>query len=290
MSTATLEKKVVKAKKPAKVQRVQFEEKHITPKPSSKEVAKIAADIQVHQRLRVWHLKSRNMVQNRLRATVAGTIGYSTGMDKEERAKLFKQADKMIAKIVKGELESDLHALVCIAWQSVQAFDTEAKLHEGIMIGLVKQLPIAVWLADEQQRGLGCGFAAQVIGECGDLSGYVNPGKVWRRMGCAPYTKEGETWMGATWRGRANAEKGTVKLNAEDWSAYGYSPRRRSVAYLIGKNCEMQNKSIYRKRYDEAKTAIAAKHPDYKPGRCDNHAMLLAAKLFLKNLWIVWNK
>ena len=89
--------------------------------------------------------------------------------------------------------------------------------------------------------------------------------------------------------------------------AGGYSPRRRSIAYLIGEGLVKQNfvsggqgdgrlesesgsAGPYRSRYDQKKAEFAEKHPDYKPLRCHLHGMLLATKLLLKNLWIEWRR
>lgn len=60
-----------------------------------------------------------------------------------------------------------------------------------------------------------------------------------------------------------------------------------ALMYVIGEGIVKQNgEGPYRKRYDEAKVTFAAGHPDYSKGRCHSHAMLLASKLLLKNLWI----
>jgi hypothetical protein len=150
-------------------------------------------------------------------------------------------------------------------------------------------------------------FLAIVVGECGDLANYANPAKLWRRMGCSPWVFNGKTLMGATWK---SGKEG--KLPASEWELFGYSPRRRSISYLIGEGILRQNGSQearkayeiggvsyparlarlcgpYRARYDYAKNACAENHPDYKPLRCHLHGMLLGTKLLIKNLWIEWN-
>ena len=50
------------------------------------------------------------------------------------------------------------------------------------------------------------------------------------------------------------------------------------------------NKGEYRRRYDEAKAAYKARHPDYSDGRCHSHGMLCATKRLLANLWGEWRK
>ena len=273
----------------------------------------IVADLRVLQRQREWHLKSRNMISNRLVATVAGTIGYSSGMTEKERQKKFGEAKKVIDQIMEGEVASEVEEIVTTAMVSVVAFNRMKLVAEVKMEELVKQLEIAKWVAKPEQKGFGLLSLAKILGETGDLANYANPGKVWRRLGCAPYTKEGVTLMGATWRSRGK-KKDVVTLRAKDWEDFGYSPRRRSLAYLIGEGLIKQNKSIYRERYDTTKALAMKNRPDWtrcvkcdgtgkiKKGKCDNckgtgkvkmrchaHGMLLATKLLLKNLWIEWN-
>src|SRR5207253_1386283 len=101
---------------------------------------------------------------------------------------------------------------------------------EAKMKQLVVQLPVYAWLKQKEQRGLGVPNTAIIIGETGDLANYANPAKVWRRMACAPWEFDGKTKMGATWKGKKKGEA----LPKEEWTAYGYSPRRRSIAWLIG--------------------------------------------------------
>ena len=282
------------------------------PKLTTCDVAAVAAALQSLQRQRQWHLKSRNMVANRLQSTVAGTLGYHNGMDKKERAALYKQATKVIAAIKKGgPAESDMVAGIVKTTSIAIAGFQEMKLSlENEMVAIAKTLPVAPWVEAPEQRGFGLLFLGIVIGETGDLAGYANPAKVWRRLGCAPWTFDGQTLMGATWRGGKHG-----KLPSSEWESFGYSPRRRSIAFLIGEGIVKQNSFAsevepeeeeeessetekrykpvrdagpYRQRYDEAKVTFAAKHPDYKPLRCHRHAMLLGTKLLLKNLWIQW--
>ena len=253
-------------------------------------VSEISAELQALQRQRAWHLKSRNMIANRLQATVAGVLGYHSGMKEADRRKIFGEAGKVIKQIAAGEIASTLNSLVLTTVSAIDGFEAMKGHLEKEMVKLVKQLPVAKWVEQSDQRGFGLLFLGIVIGETGDLANYANPGKVWRRLGCAPWTKDGETLMGATWKSRSNA-KGVTKLHAEDWEQFGYSPRRRSIAFLIGEGIVKQNQGgPYRKRYDEAKAAIAAKHPDYSAGRCHAHGMLLATKRLLRELWIEWNR
>ena len=257
-------------------------------------VAKICEELQALQRRRAWHLKSRNMIHNRLIHTVAGTLGYSSGLEEKERAAFFKEAREVIKQAMNDEIVSEENSIIKTAMEAVDAFDRMKLDAERRMKVFAKTLPVAKWVEHKDQCGFGLLFLAIVIGETGDLSNYANPAKVWRRMGCAPWTFDGKTAMGCTWRCGAEG-----KLPAAEWEEFGYSPRRRSIAFLIGEGMVKQNGARekpkrkcgpYRLRYDETKVTFAEKHPEYKRLRCHLHGMLLATKLLLKNLWIEWHK
>jgi hypothetical protein len=241
------------------------------------------------------------MIANRLTAAVATAAGYHGGMEEKERERRFKEAGEVIAGVKSGsrpEIGSQ-SGLILATLPAIDGFDAMVKGFEKAMEKLAKQLPVATWLALPAQRGFGLLSLAKVVGECGDLSNYAAPGKLWKRMGCAPFESQGRNLMPSTWR---NTKPG---LSADEWTEIGYSPRRRSIAYLIGEGLVKQNfvsggtgemepetdglcAGPYRSRYDQTKAKLAAAHPDYKPLRCHLHGMLLATKLLLKNLWIEW--
>lgn len=243
------------------------------------------------QRARVAALKMRIRVDNGIGSFVASQLGDNASLDDAERQKLRKVADELVACVWKGKpLKHPEHEAVIAANLGMieaagigsRAFQSQIDLFEKQMESLVKQLPLAAWLEQPEQRGIGLVSVAKIIGECGDLADYRNPSCVWKRMGCAPYQGK----MPSTWR---SGKEG--KASAEDWVAMGYNPRRRSLMYVIGEGIVKQNgDGPYRKRYDEAKATFQEKHPDYSKGRCHAHGMLLAAKLLLKNLWIEMRK
>lgn len=262
----------------------------------------LVAEIQALQRQRAVVLKSRIMQENRLTAIVAGTLGYRSGLEEKERTKLFKQAAAVIDSVVEGKGESPLKSVILTTMVGINAFNEMKRELEKLMTKAAKKLAVAAWVEQPEQRGFGMLFLAIVIGETGDLSNYANPAKVWRRMGCAPWTFNGETKMGCTWR---CGKEG--RLPSEEWEAFGYSPRRRSIAYLIGEGIVKQNTmrgrggdpageadgahtGPYRARYDAAKVKAKEAHPDWSAKRCHLHGMLLATKLLLKNLWVEWNR
>ena len=279
-------------------------------KPPGVDVAGLCRHLQALQRQRAVVLKSRNMMSNRLQALVAGTLGYDAHMPEKERLKKFKEAAAVIKRVLDlppdDNSASGFSGIIRSTMVGIDAFNKEKHNYELRMEALSKQLPAHNWVKQPSQRGFGTLFLAIVIGETGDLFNYANPAKVWRRLGCAPWQFDGKTQMGATWKsGRGG------KLSAEEWQKFGYSPRRRSIAYLIGEGIVKQNGAArtdeddgvddtdccidlrpcgpYRARYDAAKVKIKESHPDYSDLRCHRHGMLLATKLLLKNLWCVWH-
>jgi len=303
-----------------------------TVKPT-RTVPSLVSDLRELQRQRVAFQKSRIKIDNRLVANVATTRGYHAGMEDEERLAHFDAARRIIDGVRGGsgtEAGSNcaLAPLIQAVSVSRDAFFAYEKGIEAEMERLAKQLPVYPWSIRTDQRGLGLLSLAIIIGEAGDLSNYDNPGKLWRRMGCAPIESKGQMHMGSTWRSRKKENGG---LSASEWEDAGYSPRRRSVMYVIAEsllkgnsertaNPETGRKAMpagpYRLRYDLKKAeAIARNDPAWTPPcatckgtgktkagaeckKCGGrgfmqmrphlHGMLLAGKLALRELWTEW--
>jgi len=279
-------------------------------KPSAK-MASICSELQALERTRVVYIKSRIKISNRIQAIIAGTLGYSAGMKDEERKKKMQEAGQLIKQISKGEIDHPMKELVLNHLLPIDGFLNCQKATDDVAVGFAKDLPVASWTELPEQRGFGIPRLAVIIGETGDLSNYANPAKVWKRMGCAPYSYQEQNLMGATWRGGKHG-----KLPASEWSEFGYSPRRRAIAYIVGELLlklnylvppkKDENKKLiegtgipgpYRQRYLDGRRVFEEKHSVeirekpklYPPLRCHYHGMLLATKLLLKNLWIEWH-
>ena len=96
---------------------------------------------------------------------------------------------------------------------------------------IAKQLPIHDWFCSH----VGCstmGFAS-IIAETGDLSNYVNPAKVWRRMGLSVHD-------------------GVADKNRTKGENIGYSKRCRMIAYRVS-SAIIKKKGEYRELYDQRK-------------------------------------
>lgn len=209
---------------------------NLSPNAGMSPVAALSVQLVNLQRKRSVILKSRNMQANRLQAIVAGTLGYSSGMPEKERRAKFVEAGKLVKAVAVGKADHPMKEVILVTLTGINAFNNLKDLLEKEMVAAAKQLPVAAWVGRPEQRGFGLLFLAIVVGETGDLFSYANPGKLWRRLGCAPWEFGGKMQMGASWRSGKNG-----KLPAEEWAKFGYNPRRRSIAYLIGEGIVKQN-------------------------------------------------
>jgi hypothetical protein len=164
------------------------------------------------------------------------------------------------------------------------------KAEEKKLRKLAKELPVWEWV--ETIMGAGELSLAQIIGETGDLSDYSNPGKVWKRLGLAPY--KGKAC--STWRSLGG-------LTADDWVECGYSPARRSVMFNVGE-CFIKAGGKYREVYDIVKVKYAERewcgkcHPKGEtddrehctPSHIHNRAHRYMVKKFIKHLWQEWRR
>lgn len=272
-------------------------------------------ELQELQRRKVATLKSRIMIDNQLAAIVSLELGYHAGLEEADRKRLRAEAVKLIEAIDAGDdftpdmqvVSDRVSGIVSNTRIARNGFDAYLSGIEKEMVKLAKALPAAKWCLGV--RGFGLLSLATIIGETGDLSLYSNPAKVWKRLGLAPIQggKNNEVHMPSTWRKSGG-------LSAEEWTAAGYSPRRRSILFNVGECLVKLNDGDYRQRYVEAKVKAFASHPewDWKPcdkcaagqldgatcktcggtgqkcGHAHNHGMLLAVKRLVRDLWRSW--
>jgi hypothetical protein len=257
----------------------------------------VCKELQENQKLRNWYTKTRIMNENRLRAAVTAHTGYhdvrADKITEKRRKEMFEEADEIIEKVVAGEMDFPIKEMILITNTCIKAFSVKEKDYKKQMLALVKRLSVADWVEEKEQKGFGLDSLAKVVGECGDLANYSCPGKVCKRMGLVPFTSNGVTHMGSSWKNRYYRDH---ELESAEWEEFGYSPRRRSVSFIIGENLIKQNgDGPYRTHYNSVKQAAIIKHPDWLnekglPGtHIHRHSMLLATKLLFKNMWMEWN-
>ena len=247
--------------------------------------ARVCQQIRDLQRQAVAAQKAVIAIENQLAANVAVSLGYFSRMEEKDRQKRWKLARETIAAIRKGQTESYPPATVIFVGRvtaCLEPFREHLEAIEARTVEFVDQLPIAAWCDGKEQRGFGRLSLARIVGEAGDLSAYANPGKLWKRMGCAPYNGH----MPSSWRSGRHG-----KLSTEEWESLGYCPRRRSVMFPIGEALMKLNQDgPYRARYDVKKAEFRKRFPDTSDGHCHNHGLLLVAKELLKRMWLAWRR
>lgn len=292
----------------------------------SPELAEVIDKLVDNCRERKFLIRLYNSVRHKVRSLLAIRMGYK-GKDtaQAERKRIFKEADAAIDSILEAQKKGEdsghpSHGSVVAAmaiWASARK--ERAKLKRKI-VELAKRLPVAKWMEHPDQHGFGWESLGVIIGETGDLDGYVGDdkasgvAKVWKRMGCAPLEHNGRIMMPSSWRMLNNTKN---KLPKSEWKKIGYNPWRRSLMDQVAKAIHKLNGETngpYRRRYDEIRAAIADNpkfnHPcpncggggttkrGKECGSCDGrgmltghayqHALLLMVKRLLKELTLEW--
>lgn len=170
---------------------------------------------------------------------------------------------------------------------ALRPLEDNAQARLRAMLIECKALPAHVMAYVESIRGFGMASLAQIVAEAGDLSGYSNPAKLWKRMGV----------------GLDNSAERPIRYE-------GRSPRRASIMSVIAGNF-LKAGGPYKAYYDQVKEferskpscGKALKNLDGTPsgktcldpevgcckaGHIHNRAMRKVAKRLLLNLWRVW--
>lgn len=140
---------------------------------------------------------------------------------------------------------------------------------ERQMVKLARSLPVAGWV--ESTRGLGLAGVAAIIGECGDLSAYSNPAKLWKRMGLAVM-------------GDGSRQRRVPGLEAIE---HGYAPARRAVVWNVGA-CMIKAGGPYREVYETRKAYEVERDPTITKGHAHNRAKRYMEKRIIRDLWRAW--
>lgn len=204
------------------------------------------------------------------------------------------QAQKEAAKLLRtSNLESTLLQTVELTDNSRGPADTWRADAQSNMEKFAAQLPVANWI--ESIPGVGMLGLAQIVAETGDLNNYANPGKVWKRLGYAPYDGyAGSTWKRESWRPR--------KLEKDEWVAAPFSGERYASMYtlslwLINKQWISAKKSgtsegrpdgPYGEIYAARRAHTLTTHPDWSDGHRRADGLRIAFKRFLADLWATW--
>jgi hypothetical protein len=185
------------------------------------------------------------------------------GGDKDAGAALYTEAAKGIHPEMSALLAPMLESLAILHRRRIE--------YEKRIGVLAKQLPIYAWA--KAVRGLGDVSIGQLVAEARDPGIYSTVSKLWVRMG-----------VGIKCGGRQR------KIAGEKAIEMGYSPRRRSVLYVVGDNLIRSRNVEYRAIYDARKAHTETTHPDWTKAHRHADAKRIMEKRLLRDLWIEWRR
>lgn len=234
---------------------------------------------------------------NQRKALARRALGFQSSMSEAKRSEFVDMANAIVDSIDDNEpapkgFESVRAVLAGATIANRMArlgLEEESKRIAKDMVSEIKSLPAHAW--QQSIDGFGDMSFARIVGECGDLSQYSNPGKLWKRMGLAPDS----AYEMVTKAGKAAIAK---------------PKRRRAVMWNIGQ-CLVKNSKgpyrqvyLYRKQYEAEKAKAEGKEvvsaTDLPKGydktkfmtlkHIDNRAQRYMEKRLLRDLWIQWRK
>lgn len=242
------------------------------------------AELQVRRKFWIGNV---NKQTNAVKALVRRALGWRYDEEEAGREKVNARAARIVAaalagkdqkpedQAVFGALAADL-AAVSRAIEPCQKARHEIELE---MKRIVRKLPVFAWAKDV--KGLGELGLAVILAEAGDLSRYPKKGHLWKRLGLAPF--EGQAY--STWRMKGG-------LTAEDWTAAGYSPRRRAEIYAVVSEPMFRAQTVaagpYRAAYDRRRLLTAETHPDWTKAHSHMDALRIMTKAMLRDLRHAW--
>lgn len=244
------------------------------------------AELQVRRK---FYISVVNKQTNAVKALARRSLGWRYDEEEDDREKVNARAARIVAAALSGKeqkpedeaifvrLADDL-AAVTKAISPCQNARHEIELE---MKRIVRKLPIFAWA--KSVHGLGELGLAVILAEAGDLSGYPKKGHLWKRLGLAPF--EGHAY--STWRMKGG-------LNAEEWTAAGYSPRRRAEIYAVISEPLFRANTVaqgpYRAIYDRRRALTAETHPDWTKAHSHMDGLRVMTKYLLRDLWREWRR
>jgi hypothetical protein len=155
------------------------------------------------------------------------------------------------------------------------------------LIAATRQLPVAPWV--DTVQGFGLPSLAAVVGEAGDLGGYANPAKLWKRFSL-----------------HVIAGKAARRVRGDD--SQQFIGRRRAEAHIIGDNLVRKGgpyADLYRTRkaYETARLKaagirvlpaaripVAKREQIMSAGQVHKRALRYIEKRLLLDLWRAWRR
>ncbi|MGN6518691.1 MAG: hypothetical protein ACTHK2_04615 [Dokdonella sp.] len=233
----------------------------------------LIATIRELHRVREFNLRGAGDMTRRVKSVcrrAAGLTPLDTGADKKAKEAMADAAFKALQVGELAGLAMTVLPIASVALDAQASFEKAAKGTERMLAKLALQTPGAEFVASVS--GFGALGLSQIIGEAGDLSNYAGPAKLWKRMGL------GLISTGERQRCFTDAAK-TIEA--------GYSPRRRSIMFVIGDSL-LKKQGPYRDLYLRRKLYEQQKKPDGTKMLWHRRAQRYMEKRLLRDLWRAW--
>jgi len=219
---------------------------------------------------RAWKqtVKHQQRATGQRLAAVRNTMGFDTTLDKEERDAIGELAQAAIDTIRAGKPVPEgvdaeaIRPLVELTEHQLHIFDATRRKLERCLRKWAKELPVWTDWA-EHVLGFGALGLAKIIGECGDLTRFHNPAKLWKWC-CLHVGADGEA--------------------GQD----GSHQRKALLLYHVGEPL-MKIRGRYRFVYEVRRAHTSETHPDWTKGHSHAEALRFITKRLLRDLWRAWN-
>jgi hypothetical protein len=247
-------------------------------------------------RVRRYAMKTQQKLDRALESYVrVNETNWKPELSEKEREEFNREVKKIITEARKGKGDPLIVLLVKNTDEGRKRFDSMRDDAELVMEKVAERLPVVPWVVSV--RGAGLLGLATIVAECGDLSDYSGPAKVWKRLGYAPYDGHaGSTWKRDTWRPRT--------LSAEEWIENPFNCEKYALIHQISVwlvNCQLigakktksgkaEPRGPYGKIYLDRRANTAITHPDWTDKHSYMDGVRIAMKAFLKDLWVEWRK
>lgn len=252
----------------------------------------LVAMIRERHRLRDDLLRADGNLTRQAKAICRRAVGFHTLLPAAERRVKLAEATALYDAVESG---GEHPKIMLVAGSAIPLLEARVGIRankramERELSALAQELPVYATFV-EPIRGFGAIGLGQIIGEAGNLADYANPAKLWKRMG-----------LGLVDGGRQRMVK-----DKDAAERHGYSPRRRSVMFVIGDSL-LKSQSAYKVLYDERKAyeiaraeaaglivVPAAKIKEgteaahFSHGHAHNRAKRYVEKRLLRDLWRAW--
>lgn len=244
----------------------------VTPK-GALPLSGLISDIKQWYRQRVNAVTAQLRISNQVGALARSVLGWRLDLPKKEQERISARALAAVKKLEAGEAVEGPIALlfpfVIAAAEARKPFDEYREELEERLREVARRLPVWSWA--ESVKGLAELSLAKIVGEAGDLSGYANPGKLWKRMGLAVH----------------NGKRQCRTRDVEEALEQGYCPRRRSVMWVIGQSL-IRSRDAYYAIYLKRKAYELERNPEMTRKHAHNRARRYMEKALLRDLWREW--